>query len=180
MPTSSTCSKWPRKKDSCLQQCKVCHKTGLSDILWWCLLSPGILSRSGKDPRHHRDDSPSNQTGATVIFRSGQLSSDICSSSVTTLLLKKDNIFAWDENSNTHASGKSSPFFRKHSWNHSSTMTGPSQWLFSVTLHSRDWEPASCLCEQVPHRHQKMLCQHWEGAPGHHIWLWEVLYIPVW
>ena len=30
------------------------------------------------------------------------------------MLLKKDNIFAWDENSNTCASRKSSPSFRKH------------------------------------------------------------------
>ena len=63
-------------------------------------------ARSRKDPRHHRDDTPSNEAETTVIFRSSKLPADICpqpqsSQELLHALLKKENIFAWDENSNT-------------------------------------------------------------------------------
>ena len=88
---SSKCS---IKQDSC-------------DILWWHVLSQWILTRSRKDPRHHRDDTPSNKAGTTIIFRSGKLPSNIHPPpqsshwTATCALLKKENSFAWDENSNT-------------------------------------------------------------------------------
>ena len=81
------------------------HQTRLSDILWWCVLRQWILTRSRKDPRHHRDDTPSNEAGTTVIF-SSKLPADIhphLSHHTEPLhaLLKKENSFTWDENSNT-------------------------------------------------------------------------------
>ena len=42
------------------------------------VLSQWLLTRSRKDPRHHRDDTPSNEAGTTVIFRSSKLPADIC------------------------------------------------------------------------------------------------------
>ena len=33
--------------------------------------------------------------------------------------------------------------------------------------------------KQVPHRHREMICQHQEGAPSHHVWLWEVPHLPI-
>ena len=41
------------------------------------VLSQWILTRSRKDPRHHRDDTPSNEAGTTIIFRSSKLPSNI-------------------------------------------------------------------------------------------------------
>ena len=58
-----------------------CAIRQLCDLLWRCVLSQRILSRSGKDPRHFRDDISSDETRATVIPRSSELSSDFCSSS---------------------------------------------------------------------------------------------------
>ena len=53
------------------------HQTRLHDILWWHVLSQGILTRSRGDSRHHGDDTPSDKTGATFIFRSSELSPGI-------------------------------------------------------------------------------------------------------
>ena len=53
-------------------------------------------------------------------------------------LLKKENNFAWDENSR-----KSKLSCRKPSWDPSDTMIGANQSPFSVVPHSRGWEPAS-------------------------------------
>ena len=95
-----------QKEGLSFQQWQMLHQTRLHDILWWCVLSQGILTRSREDPRHHRDDTPSDETGATIIFRSSKLSSNIhphLSHHTEPLhaLLKKENSFTWDENSNT-------------------------------------------------------------------------------
>ena len=85
------------------------------------------------------------------------------------ILLIKDNIFAWDENSNM--------CFQKMK-----SLLQKALWCFTQgtgSLHHSRWSP-NCFCKHVPHRHWEMLCKHWEGAPSHHIWLWEVSHIPVW
>ena len=82
------------------------HQTRLHYILWWCVLSQWILTRSRKDPGHHRDDTPSNEAGTTIIFRSSKLPSNIHPhlshhTELLHALLKKENSFASDENLNT-------------------------------------------------------------------------------
>ena len=49
----------------------------------------GGRSRSRKNPRHLRDDTPSDETSTTVISRSSQLSSDFCSPSQSPYLTTK-------------------------------------------------------------------------------------------
>ena len=65
------------KRRTHFQQQQMLHQTRLCDILWWCVLSQWILTRSTKDSRHHRDDTPSNEAGTAVILRSSKLPSDI-------------------------------------------------------------------------------------------------------
>ena len=59
------------------QQQKVCHKTGVGNILWWSFLCRGILPRSGKkfkaSPRWHHPD----KARATIIPQCSQLPADI-------------------------------------------------------------------------------------------------------
>ena len=75
------------------------HQTRLHDILWKHVLSQGIPTRSREDTRHHRDDTPSVQTGATVLSTVPHLSHH---TEPLQALLKKENSFTWDENSNTN------------------------------------------------------------------------------
>ena len=66
------------KKEGLIFNSEKCSIKQDSDILWQCVLSQWILTRPRKDPRQHRDDTPSNEAGTTIIFRSGKLSSNIC------------------------------------------------------------------------------------------------------
>ena len=57
----------------------------------------------------------------------------------------------------------------------------PPVWWFTQwtqRLHHPRW-PSHSFCEQVSHRHRDMICQHWEGTPSHHVWLWKVPHLPV-
>ena len=122
------------------------HQTRLHDILWQRAFSQQILTRSRGDQRHHRDDTPSDKTGATIILGTvNYLQTFIPHLSHHTeplyALLKKENSFTWDENSNT-SFRELNPYWRKHSWNPSGTTTETNQSPSSVTLHSRDSELA--------------------------------------
>ena len=100
-------------------------------------------------------------------------------------LPKKENCFAWDENTNTCfqknkvPTAESSPETPEILW---SEQTGhPSVWCLTQgagSLH-HPGQTAHCFCKQVPHRHWDLLCQHRERTLGHRIWLWEIPHIPV-
>ena len=53
---------------TCFQQCEMFHKTRFCDILWRCIFSSRLLTRSRQDTRHHRNDTSSNKTRATIIL----------------------------------------------------------------------------------------------------------------
>ena len=69
-----------QKRRTHLQKQKVCHQAGVSDTLWRSFLSKRILPRSGKDPRHHKNDTTPDETGATVLPQCSELFTDLCSS----------------------------------------------------------------------------------------------------
>ena len=154
-----------------LQQQKMCHKTGVCNILWQSLLCR-ILPRSRENSRHLQDDTTPDKARATIVPWSSKLPADIRPSSqlkhwAPPALLKKENCFAWDENTNT--------CFQK-------ITSHPSVWCLTQgarSLHHPGWT-AHCFFKQVPHGHWDPLCQHWERTLGHHIWLWKIPHVPVW
>ena len=100
-------------------------------------------------------------------------------------LLKKENCFAWDKNTNM--------CFQKikSQLQESPHQTPEILWL-EQTGHPPVWcltqgarslhhtgQTAHCFCKQVPHRHWDPLCQHQERTLGHCIWLWKIPHITV-
>ena len=92
----------------------------------------GVFSASGsspdpgKHPRHHRDDTPSNKGGTTVIFGSSKLPADICpppqSSHRTTMCTSsKRRTALHGMRTLMQVSRKLNPCCRKHCWNPRST-----------------------------------------------------------
>ena len=57
------------------------HKTRFCDILWRCIFIWMLLTSSSQDTGHHRDDTPSNETRATVIPGSSELPENLCAPS---------------------------------------------------------------------------------------------------
>ena len=94
------------KRGTCFQQHEMQHKTRFCDILWRCIFSWRLLTRSSKDTRHHRDDTPSDKTGDTVILGSSELPANLCTPSqsshrVTMTYPEQRKQLHLDENLNT-------------------------------------------------------------------------------
>ena len=174
-----------------VQQQEVHHKTRVHNILWWSVLGRRILPWSREDPRHLWDDTTPDEARATIIPRSSELPPDIHSPSqfkhwtTTCPPQKKENCFAWDENTNTLLPENQVPVAE------SPPQTPEILWL-DQTSHPPVWcltqgagslhhsrQTAHHVCQQIPHRHWDPLRQHQERTLGHRIWLWKVPYIPV-
>ena len=167
----------------------MCHKIGVCNILWWNLLCRGILPRSRENSRHLWDDPPQMKQelqsflGAVNYL---QIFIPHLSSNTEPLraLLKKDNCFAWDENTNICfqkivPTAESPPETPEILW--SEQTSHPPVWCLTQgarSLHHPGWK-AHCFCKQAPHGHWDPLCQHWERILGHCIWLWEIPHVPV-
>ena len=94
------------ERRTCFSTVQSVPSNRLSDILWRHVLSQRILSRSGKDPRHFRDDTPQmKQELQSFLGAVNYLQTFVPHLSHHTdplrALLKKENSFARDENSNT-------------------------------------------------------------------------------
>ena len=178
------------KRKTHFQQWQMLHQTRLHGILWWCVLSHWILTRSRKDPRHHRDDTPSNKTGTTIIFRSSKVSSNIrppLQSSHWTTMCTSQKVeqlhMGWKLKhklpENQIPTGESIAETPQVLWQKETSH--PPVWCFTQgtqSLHHSRWSSHS-FCEQVSHRHRDTLCQHQQGTPSHCVQLWEVPHLPV-
>ena len=101
-------------------------------------------------------------------------------------LLKKENSFTWDENSNTSfqkikSISESIAETPKVLWQ-KQTSHPPTMWCFTQgtwSLHHTE-QTSHSFCEQVFHQYRDIICKHQEGTPSHCVWLWKVPHLPVW
>ena len=178
------------KRRTHVQQQEVCHKTRVHDILWWSVLCRRILPRSGKDPRHLRDDTTPDEARATIVPRSSELPPDIRSPSqfehwTPTCPPQEGELLRMGQEhqhllpENKVPTAESPPQTPEILWS-DQTSHPPVRCLTqgAGSLHHSRWT-AHCVCQQIPHGHWDPLCQHQERTLGHHIWLWKIPYIPV-
>ena len=181
------------ERRTCLQQQKVCHKTGISDILSEESSrqkdTPQIWKRSKASqkwhhPRWNRSYSPSLVQWITcrhlfLISAATQRPSRA--------LLKKENSFAWGENSNM--------YFQKIKCLLQKALLKPLRYYDQsklVTLQCdaslkglgayiiQDGHPISFHQQISDMDTETWVCQHQEGTPSHCVQLWQVPHVPVW
>ena len=159
------------KRRTRLQQHKMCHKTGVCNILWQSSLqrdTPQIQRKFKTSPRwHHPRQSKSyNHWAPLGPPQKGKL-----------LCLGWQHPHVLPENKAPPA--ESPPETPEILW--SGQTSHPPVWCLTQgarSLHHPGWT-AHCFCKQVPHGHWDPLCHYQERTLGHHIWLWEIPHIPV-
>ena len=102
------------------------------------------------------------------------------------VLLKKENTFAWDVNSNVSFQKIKSLLqkallkpLKYYDWNKPVTLQYDALTQGTRRVHHTGWT-AHSVCKQIPHWDGDLVHEHWERTPSHHVWLWEVPHICIW
>ena len=100
-------------------------------------------------------------------------------------LLKKENCFAWDENTNTCFQKIKSQLqkallrpLRYYDWTKLATLQCDALFKGLGARIIQDGQPIAFVSKSLMDT-ETPLCQHWERTLGHCIWLWKIPYIPV-
>ena len=100
-------------------------------------------------------------------------------------LLKKENIFTWDENSNASCQKIKSLLqkallkpLKYYNRNKSVTLQCDASLERLRACIIQDGHPIAFASKS--HWYRDSICKHQEGTPSHHVWLWEVPDLPVW